>query len=82
MKRQGIMIVSYDEDVDAVYIKLSDEEPDGVVEVSEGVNVDTTTEGKITGIEILTASERFDVDTLLTYTLDLDSPLANHFQRV
>ena len=66
------MTVSYDEKVDAVYLKLGDETPDGVVEISEGVNLDTTADGRITGIEILSASRKMNVETLLSYTLDLD----------
>ncbi|TVQ19190.1 MAG: DUF2283 domain-containing protein [Spirochaetaceae bacterium] len=66
------MTVSYDDKVDAVYLKLGDETPDGVVEISEGVNLDTTADGRITGIEILSASRKMNVETLLSYTLDLD----------
>ena len=66
------MTVSYDDKVDAVYLKLGDEAPDGVVEISEGVNLDTTADGRITGIEILSASRKMNVETLLSYTLDLD----------
>ena len=36
------MKVYYDNKVDALYLKLGDEKPDGVVEISEGVNLDTT----------------------------------------
>ena len=66
------MTVSYDDDVDAVYLKFGEETPDGVVEISEGVNLDTTADGRITGIEILSASRKMNVETLLSYTLDLD----------
>jgi len=65
------MIVQYDEEVDALYLKFSDVTPDGVVEVAEGVNLDTTKDGQITGIEILGASEKMSVSTILSYTLDL-----------
>jgi len=50
------MKVYYDEAVDALYLKLSDREPDGVIEIAEGINVDTTGDGKLTGIEILKVS--------------------------
>ncbi len=33
-------------------LKLSNKKPDGVIEIVEGVNLDTTEEGKIVGIEI------------------------------
>ncbi len=66
------MKVHYDEELDALYIKLGDQKPDGVIEIAEGVNIDTTTDGKLTGIEILKASKKIDIDTILSYTLELD----------
>ena len=70
------MRVRYDNEVDAVYIKLGSKKPDGVVEVSEGVNLDTTSENEIVGIEILDASKRMDLKTILSYELELDRKLA------
>jgi len=67
------MKVYYDDEVDAVYLKLSDEKPDGVVEISEGVNLDTTSDGKLAGIEILNASKMIDIRTLLSYTLEVNT---------
>jgi uncharacterized protein YuzE len=66
------MKVHYDEEVDALYLSLGDEKPDGVIEIAEGINVDTTTDGKLTGIEILKASKKINIDTILSYTLELD----------
>ena len=34
------MRVHYDNEVDAMYIRLGNQKPDGVVEISEGVNLD------------------------------------------
>jgi len=51
-KRMAEMKIYYDNEVDALYLKLGDEAPEGVVELSEGVNLDQTSEGKIVGIEI------------------------------
>jgi len=51
------MKVHYDEEVDALYLQLGDEKPDGFIEIAEGLNIDTTTDGKLAGIEILKASE-------------------------
>lgn len=53
------MKISYDKEVDAAYIKLSDSVPSGVTEMAEGVNLDITEQGEITGIEILDASTNF-----------------------
>lgn len=66
------MKVYYDNEVDALYLKLGNETPEGVIEISEGVNLDTTSEGKLVGIEILNASKKIDISTILSYTLELD----------
>ena len=66
------MKVHYDEEVDALYLKFGDQKPDGVIEIAEGVNIDTTTDGKLTGIEILKASKKINIDTILSYTLELN----------
>ena len=66
------MKVHYDEEIDALYLKLSDQNPDGVIEITEGINIDTTTDGKLTGIEILKASKKFNINTNLSYTLEFD----------
>ena len=66
------MTVQYDKEVDALYIKLSDERPDGVIEIGAGVNIDTTHDGKLSGIEILNASKKMDLNTILSYTLEFD----------
>ena len=66
------MKVHYDDDVDALYLSLGDQKPDGVIEIAEGINVDTTTDGKLTGIEILKASKKININTILSYTLELD----------
>lgn len=69
------MKVHYDQEVDALYIHLSDSIPDGVVEMKEGVNIDTTENGSLTGIEILDASKKINLDTLLSYTIVFDPAL-------
>ncbi len=69
------MKVHYDDEVDALYLSLGDQEPDGVIEIAEGVNLDTTEDGKIVGIEILRASDRLNIDTILSYTIDIDKSI-------
>jgi uncharacterized protein YuzE len=66
------MKVFYDNEIDAVYLKLAEGTPQGVTEMSEGVNLDLTAEGKLVGIEILDASSKIDIHTLLSYSLELD----------
>jgi len=62
------MKVYYDDEADALYLKLGDETP-------EGVNLDTTSEDKIVGIEILHASKKLDLKTILSYTLEVEKDL-------
>ena len=69
------MKVYYDKEVDALYIKLGNKRPDGVIEASEGVNIDTTSDDRIVGIEILDASKKIDIKTIMSYTLELDKKL-------
>jgi uncharacterized protein YuzE len=67
------MKVAYDREVDAVYIQLSNLKPEGVVELADGINIDLTTEGKIVGIELLDATKKVSLDTLLTYEIAADT---------
>ncbi len=64
------MKVYYDTVADAVYLELSREQPDGVVEISEGINLDTTKGNRVVGIEILNASEKIPLTSLLSYEFD------------
>lgn len=69
------MKVYYDDEVDALYLKLGEETPEGVIEMAEGVNLDTTSDDKIVGIEILNASKKMDLKTILSYTLEFEKDL-------
>lgn len=69
------MKVYYDDDVDALYLRLGDDPPNGVVEISEEVNIDTTSEDKIVSIEILNASKKLDLKTVLSYSLEFNKDL-------
>ena len=75
LKKGGEMRVHYDNEVDAIYIKLGNQKPDGVIEITEGVNLDTTPGSKIVGIEILNASKKMNIKTILSYELELDKKL-------
>ena len=69
------MRVRYDREVDVVYIRLGNQKQDGVVEISEGINLDTTQNNKIVGIEILNASQKMNIRTIIKYELEIDYPL-------
>jgi len=76
------MKVYYDDEVDALYLKLGDDPPDGVIEISEGVNIDTTSEDKIVGIEILNASKKLDLTSLLSYSFEFEKEILNRQQKI
>jgi uncharacterized protein YuzE len=71
------MKIYYDNEVDTAYIELSKKQPDGVVEISEYLNLDTTKEGEITGIEVINASKKIPIETL--FNLEIDSELLSKF---
>ncbi len=50
------MEATYDEGADAAYIQFPNKQPTGVIEISEGINLDTTDSDEIVGIELLEAS--------------------------
>ncbi|MBI2050472.1 MAG: DUF2283 domain-containing protein [Parcubacteria group bacterium] len=55
------MNISYDNQADAMYIKLKEGAFGSNEEVSEGVILDLSDIGDLLGIEILDASKRFDL---------------------
>lgn len=67
------MKVFYDNKVDALYLELGDAQPEGVVEIAEGVNLDTTAGNQIVGIEILNASEKLDLAAMLSCSVEFDA---------
>ena len=67
------MKVTYDSEVDAVYLELLKLKPEGVIEVGEGINIDVTSDGRIVGIELLDATEKVSVDSLLNYEIEAES---------
>jgi len=67
------MKISYDKEVDAIYLKFLDLKPEGVIEVAEGINIDVTVDGKIVGIEFLEATKKITIDSLLTYEIEAES---------
>ena len=69
------MKIYYDDEVDALYIKLSEEKAEGVIEITEGVNLDTTSDNIIVGLEILSASKKVDLKSFLNYSLEFEKNL-------
>ena len=67
------MIIEYDKSIDALYIRIEVTEIARTEEVEEGVNLDFNAEGKLVGIEILNAREKYKSKDL--FSIDTE-PLA------
>lgn len=52
--------------IDALYLKVGDKAPEGVIELVEGVNLDTTSEKMACRQEFPVTKDRFDTSLLLT----------------
>ncbi|MBI4288924.1 MAG: DUF2283 domain-containing protein [Chloroflexi bacterium] len=64
------MRIEYDKEVDALYIQLREAEPNDTTDIEEGVTVDLDKDGHIIGIEILDASERLGLESLLNVSIE------------
>ncbi len=60
------MKVEYDKEVDALYIRIVETHIARTEELDEGVNLDFDNQGKLVGIEILNAMERYNPSDLFT----------------
>ena len=63
------MNITYDRDIDALYIQLTETKPARGMDIEKGVTVDLDAQGHMVGIEILDASERLGKEQLHSVTL-------------
>ena len=54
------MKIEYDNEADALYIRIQDKQVYQTKEIEEGVNVDLDAQGAVIGLEIIGALERYD----------------------
>ena len=66
------MKVTYDKEIDAIYIEISDKKPEGVIEVKEGLNIDVAKDGTIVGLELLDASNKISLKSFFSYEISPD----------
>ena len=70
------MKIEYDREVDALYVRLQEKYVERTIEIEEGINIDLDESGKLIGIEILDATERYslsDIFNISTENLILDN---------
>ena len=75
------MKIEYDREVDALYIRLQEKYVSRTVEIDEGVNIDFDENGKLIGLEVLDATERYnvaDIFNISTENLFPKDQLTNH----
>jgi uncharacterized protein YuzE len=60
------MKIEYDKEVDALYIRIEETEVAKTEEIEEGVNLDFSSDGRLIGVEILNARERYKVKDLFS----------------
>lgn len=71
------MKIEYDREVDALYIRIQEKEVFRTKELEEGINLDIDEDGKIIGLEIIGATERYnqkDIFNIATENLILEEP--------
>lgn len=58
------MKIEYDKEVDALYIRIQEKKVVRTKEIEEGINLDFDAEGKVIGLEIIGATERYSREDL------------------
>ncbi|OIP30553.1 MAG: hypothetical protein COW04_01550 [Deltaproteobacteria bacterium CG12_big_fil_rev_8_21_14_0_65_43_10] len=80
------MKIEYDNEIDALYIRLQEKHVDRTSEIAEGLNraiflsptIDLDTSGKMIGLEVLDAADRYsltDIFNISTENLILEKAL-------
>ena len=72
------MKIEYDTEVDAIYIRIQEKEVAHTKEIEEGINLDLDNEGKIIGLEIIGATERYNLKDIFNVSMEnliLEEPI-------
>jgi uncharacterized protein YuzE len=72
------MRIEYDKESDALYVRLQEKYVARTVEVEEGLNLDFDENGKLIGLEVLDATDKYslaDVFNICTENLILERDL-------
>ena len=75
------MKIEYDNQVDAIYIRLQEKYVTRTVEIEDGLNIDLDENGKLIGLEVLDATERYaltDLFNISTENLNLEDKTNRH----
>ena len=75
------MKIEYDNQVDAIYIRLQEKYVMRTVEIEDGLNIHLDENGKLIGLEVLDATERYaltDLFNISTENLNLENKIIRH----
>ena len=64
------MKIEYDREVDALYIRLQEKNVARTVEIDEGLNIDLDEKGKLIGLEVLDAAERYTLTDIFNISTE------------
>ena len=73
------MKIEYDREVDALYVRLYEKYVARTIEIEEGMNIDLDENGKLIGLEVLDATERYsltDIFNVATENLILEKEIS------
>lgn len=58
------MKIEYDKEVDAIYIRIQEKTVARTLEIEEGVNIDFDSQGKVIGLEIIGATDKYSLEDI------------------
>jgi uncharacterized protein YuzE len=64
------MRIEYDKEVDALYVRLQEKYVARTVEVEEGLNLDLDENGKLIGLEVLDATDRYSLADIFNISME------------
>lgn len=64
------MKIEYDKEVDGLYIRIQEKHVARTREIEEGVNIDLDDEGKVIGLEIIGATERYSLEDIFNFSTE------------
>ncbi|MBI5750455.1 MAG: DUF2283 domain-containing protein [Nitrospinae bacterium] len=64
------MKIEYDKEVDALYIRIQEKKVTHTKEIEEGINLDIDEDGKVIGLEIIGATERYRLEDIFNISTE------------
>ena len=64
------MKIEYDKEVDALYIRIQEKKVSETKEIAEGVNIDLDESGKLIGLEIIGATEKYTLEDIFNLSTE------------